>query len=774
MSARGRPGRVLLGLLALATGISFLLVVHNYGLDILPDRRVPIPAAAILPYSEAGTFGYATAFTASEPDRWPSMRSRVEFFEDGHAYPLKVHNVDRVYLVGGACFAHLPGRVVFSATDNSDPRTNGRSYSLTTPVLYRPAVGVTAMLVFLACVVAWYGLAGASARVGVSPRGVPLWKWHLLGASALFLLGLYLNTGTLAPYANTCAPMVVTPGNGYPYNQDNPHFRVLFDFVDGRDRSVWDHAILLRRILFPVLGWPLMKVFGFEIGGTLTSLALNVAAFVAALVLMRRWIGERAAVFAGWILALYPGAAYWAGMPYSYALIFPGSLLLMMGVWRLASGIAGWRLAALSLAMGIVYLGYDLAAFYVPATVIVLAWRRRLGAAAVSAVLQMIPQACWIFALGHVFGQSLENNNSGIYRSVILSYLHPGDLAGWWEQATRAPGYGFDVFFAANFIFLPALFLFVLAVNPLTSRARFHVAELALLAAALGLFLAVNLPPSPGGGWVMSGTWISRLYQPGFPALVLFMARWWQGLPALTATRRALVTCALAGASVGNALVVFGPVLDNPGRLSEAAFYGFYDHTDAHFIYESTLATLGRRPLGFARPGASEVATVRSITEIQAQLASARSTLAGLRQTVASNRAALVANQAECRKVGRALAEELSTLNAVRLDVRVRRGEITAEQARAQAKGWQEYVSPSLRALLEGPVTPVPASPPEPTAWVQVDMQAAISAESAELVGLQHEILQTQDGLRTAISDLAAARDELGRAQREEAAARRP
>jgi hypothetical protein len=53
-------------------------------------------------------------------------------------------------------------------------------------------------------------------------------------------------------------------------------------------------------------------------------------------------------------------------------------------------------------------------------------------------------------------------------------------------------------------------------------------------------------------------------------------------------------------------------------------------------------------------------------------------------------------------------------------------------------------------------------------------MQAAISAESAELVGLQHEILQTQDGLRTAISDLAAARDELGRAQREEAAARRP
>ena len=71
-------------------------------------------------------------------------------------------------------------------------------------------------------------------------------------------------------------------------------------------------------------------------------------------------------------------------------------------------------------------------------------------------------------------------------------------------------------------------------------------------------------------------------------------------------------------------------------------------------------------------------------------------------------------------------------------------------------------------------MAPVPASPPEPTAWVQVDMQAAISAESAELVGLQHEILQTQDGLRTAISDLAAARDELGRAQREEAAARRP
>ncbi|HTT58243.1 MAG TPA: hypothetical protein VMF63_14105, partial [Opitutaceae bacterium] len=58
----------------------------------------------------------------------------------------------------------------------------------------------------------------------------------------------------------------------------------------------------------------------------------------------------------------------------------------------------------------------------------------------------------------------------------------------------------------------------------------------------------------------------------------------------------------LAATAAGNALIVFGPILNNPGRLSEYAFYRFYDHTDSHWVYEATLKDLGRRPLGFPRP----------------------------------------------------------------------------------------------------------------------------------------------------------------------------
>jgi hypothetical protein len=52
---------------------------------------------------------------------------------------------------------------------------------------------------------------------------------------------------------------------------------------------------------------------------------------------------------------------------------------------------------------------------------------------------------------------------------------------------------------------------------------------------------------------------------------------------------------------LGNALIVFGPILDNPLGLSEIAFYRFYDHA-THANYELNLHHLGRRPLGFPRP----------------------------------------------------------------------------------------------------------------------------------------------------------------------------
>jgi hypothetical protein len=760
-------------LLALATAASFLLVFQNFGMDILPDRLVRFEPAQIRAYSSEKTFAYVVPFDGSEPDRWPSARSRVRFFEDARAYALRLHQPDEVIQVGGDRFCHEPGRIVFSTVDNTDPRTNGHTYSVRTPVLYRPAVGDAALLVFIGCVLAWVATSRGRGAPPGNAGGFLNGNAHLAGATALFLLGLYLNTGTLAPYANTSTPLVF-PSTGYAYNGDHMHFRVLFDFVDGRDRSVWDHALLLRRILFPVLGWPLMKLLGFEVGGTLASLVLNTAAFVAALVILRRWIGGRGAALAGWIMALYPGAAYWGGLPYTYALIFPLSLLLMLALMRLARPGGLPMVAAVSVAMGVAYLGYDLAVTFIPASLIVLCWRRRFFAAILSAALQAVPLAAWLYALGHVFHQPLQNGNTGIYYSVLGELMHPAAAAWWWQQALHAPGYGADIFFAANFIFIPALFLVVLALNPSTSRVGFNVAEVALLASGLGLFLVLNLAPSDAGGWEMRGTWIARLYQPVFPALIVFIARWWQDLPALPRLMGALAGACVAGATLGDALIVFGPILDDPGHVSQYAFYRFYDHTDAHFVYDQNLRDLGRRPLGFTR-----VIKAPTLEEIQAeqrgQLAAAQRSLEDIRGAIRQNQAALRQVRASLRDVGRATAEAQCTLYMQQLERRREKGEITPDEARRLAKTPDDFSGPDLRVLAADRTldAAVPTVPVLPAPAVIGEVQVAIVAESKELGALIGAIGQSQNDLKAALAAQGRAVDAISRFEKGESAAPR-
>jgi Dolichyl-phosphate-mannose-protein mannosyltransferase len=588
-----------LGLVALG---SFLLLFHNYGLNLLPYRRIRIPADQIRPYGAEKSFAYVFAYDLSKPDDSLSQQSRVRFAENGQVYPRSLRTPAEVILVGGDRFTHEAGRIVFASTDNTDPRQNGRTYEVLSPRLYTRAVGVGAAILFAASVMGLYWLKRGDPVPAATEAGRPSrWRWHAVGASLLFLTGLYFNTGTLAPYAITYFPRV-NKTTGYLYNEDHVHFRVLFDFVDGKDRAVWDKALLLRRVLYPVLAWPLMKLAGFEIGGTLASLLLNVLGFVLAVGLIRRRVGERGAVFAAWTLALYPGVTYWGGLPYPYALIFPTSLLLLLAMLELETARRWRAVIGISLVMGVAYLGYDLIVFFLPATVLVLAWRRRWAAAAVSGLVQMMPLGLWLLILARGLHQPLENSNTALFRTILSSFRHFKDLAQWWAGVSNFADIGLDVFFASNFLFLPALFLAVVAFNPVTARIRFRPAEASVLLVALGLFLLNNLAPPYGGTWGMRGTWIARLYQPIFPVLVLYAARWWQQRPPLRGLVRDLVWGVLVCAAAGNALIVFGPILDNPFQVSEHAFYRFYNDTDFHPIYEASLKAYGRRPLGFPRP----------------------------------------------------------------------------------------------------------------------------------------------------------------------------
>lgn len=587
--------------LLLCALVSLFLVLHNYAHPLLPRRHFVIPPAQLTPYSPERPHVLVWPFDHSEPNRAGIDRSAAVLLEDGRPYSNPLREPHELMLVGGRRWVHEPGRIMFSTLHNTDPRTNGQSYAVLSPVLYSRTVGLGALAGLLLATLGLYALPWW--RPAAPPAAPPpgrRWRWQLTLAGGLFLAGLYCNTGTLAPYAITTFPHEAKR-TGYLYNPDHTHFRALADFVDGREPARWDGAIMLRRILYPVLAWPFMKLAGFEVGGTLASLALNVGAFVWCAWLLRRRIGERGAVFAAWLLALYPGAAYWAGLPYPYALICPLSLLLLIGLHDLA-GATGWRFTGLSLALGVASLAYDFTAFYLPATFLLLCWHRRIGGAVLSCLCQILPLAAWVLVLTRVFHQPMDNSNTNIYATILQAYSQATSPAQLWGQLACLPETAVGVFFGANFLFLPGLFLFLVALNPLTSRVRLQPAEVALLLAAAAIFLFNHFAP-PYSGWQMRGTWIARLYQPVFPVFVLFAARWWQQLPALAGPARGGLWLVLGGFALGNALVVFGPILNNPLRVSETAFYRFYNHNDNHWIYEEhCLARFGRHPLGFPAP----------------------------------------------------------------------------------------------------------------------------------------------------------------------------
>ncbi|MEN9662995.1 MAG: Dolichyl-phosphate-mannose-protein mannosyltransferase [Verrucomicrobiota bacterium] len=601
MSAFSNKGliclRVALGTVA---GISLLLFLHNHALNLLPSIWEDIEPAAIS-VDQSGPFTtYRFAFSGSTPDGPHASLSRTKLTEDGVVLAGLPMTADVARGAGHGNWAHEPGQIIFSTPDGSDARSNGHTYTVEYPLFYQRWLGHAATAGFLLSVAGLYWL-------GRGPRGAPLpapaprrWHLHLAGATLLFFAGLYCSTGTLTPYANTSIPHVAK-GTGYLYNPDHIHFHALFNFMDGRDRSTWDNALFLRRILYNVMAYPFMKAAGWEVGGTLASIVFNVAAFVIFVRALRRRVGETGAIFTAWILALYPGAGYWGGLPYQHALIVPGSLLLMLVLVSLAED-SGWRPVILgSVLLGLANLGYEFFMFFLPASLLLLVWQRRWLAAIVSVFLQALPLVLWILILKYGFAQSMGNSNSASFGAIAGSYLNIGDPARWRAILELAPEVGYNLFFGANFLFLPALFLAVVALNAVTSRIRQHPAELTLLLAGLALFLFNNLAPEYISSWQLRGTWIARIYQPVFPAFLWFMARWWQHLPALGRWTRAALYSPVLLALGGNALIVFGPILDNPHGLSEVAFYRFYDHAN-HANYTANLLKFGRRPLGFPAP----------------------------------------------------------------------------------------------------------------------------------------------------------------------------
>jgi hypothetical protein len=424
---------------------------------------------------------------------------------------------------------------------------------------------------------------------------------HLIAASGVLILAIWLSSGTMTPVASTFyAPIVSTPCH-YLYNVDHPLHEAAFRMLDGQPRERWQDSIVLRRILFPLVAYPFMKLAGYEVGGFVASVLCQVAGLLALGGFLRRKYGEGAARIGVWLLATYPGITYWAALPYAYVAIVPASIALFALLTRLDERDDLRATFVTSAAMGVLFTAYDLAPFFGVAALLALLRRRRLRAIPVAVAGLAAAPTISLAILALVFHVGWTNKNTDLYGVIARAYLHPPPLAAWLRSISDfLPALAAN-YFHGNLVFLPLLFLVV----ALVARRRPTVPEGALLLASLAVFLFNNLAPPYGGRWQMRGDFIPRLYQPLFVALLVYCARVVaelsrdeQAKP--EQTKALFLKVAVVVSCLGNASIAFGPIAHVP--WAGHAYHRFYMHSGPD-VMDDALERYGRRPLGFCDPG---------------------------------------------------------------------------------------------------------------------------------------------------------------------------
>jgi hypothetical protein len=386
----------------------------------------------------------------------------------------------------------------------------------------------------------------------------------------------------MAPYAATWPGSPATGPCHYLVNIDHAQFQATFLMLDGAPRDQWIFSVVLRRILFPLVAFPFMKVLGFDLGGFFASVLIHIGAMIVLGLGLRRRDGERVAIAGMWLLATYPGVTYWAALPYSYVAIVPASIGLYFLLQSLAAETAPRRAAWLGAGMGVLFTAYDLLPIFGVAALLVLARARRWRVLAAALPGMIVPSVLVLIALRLIWSVPAQNGNTDIYGTVAHAWLHPGPIGAWLALLKDVPRDTVANYLFANFIFLPLVFLVLVA-----RRRRLDATDAAILLATALIFLFNNLAPPYPGKWQMRGQYIPRLYQPMFVVLLLYSAR-------LAGDRVGKWLCIFA--IVANATVSFGPIARVP--WAGQVYHRFYLHAPAPTM-DAMLAKWGRRPLGF-------------------------------------------------------------------------------------------------------------------------------------------------------------------------------
>ena len=270
-----------------------------------------------------------------------------------------------------------------------------------------------------------------------------------LALMLLFVL-LWVSSGTLAPYAVTLDEPVVDEACGYLYNLDHTFHLAQYRMLDGEPRHTWAYSPVLRRVLYPILAFPFMKVLGDNAGGLAINFLLNAVAILVFVRFVRKEVGGQAGSMTLWLLATYPGIAYWGALPYAYAFIVPATLLCGMLLYYLARAETLPRILLLAAGMGLLFTGYDLYIFFLPAVGLVLLMRRKWVAIPLASVAIMLPTVLVMLAMAKLCGVGAANDNTNIYGVVLKSYFGPYNMTDWTWLLKTSPMVGVHNFLFSN------------------------------------------------------------------------------------------------------------------------------------------------------------------------------------------------------------------------------------------------------------------------------------------------------------------------------------
>lgn len=412
-------------------------------------------------------------------------------------------------------------------------------------------------------------------------------RLHAFLATLTLLLSIWISSGTMAPYAATIpVPHILEPCH-YLANVDHDHFVSSYRMLLGDPREAWQWSVVLRRVLFPLIAFPLMKAAGFFFGGLIASTLLQIAASIAFAFFIRRRFGDAAAITTLWLLATYPGIAYWAALPYSYVIIVPGTLASFLLIDRLRVVDGATQAFVLSLALGVIFTGYDLLPFFAPVAVAVLLLRRRIWMTVMS-VAGMIAPTALVALWFQWIDVSFQTANTDTYVLIAAAWLKPSGGSLWLQYLRELPGLLVASFLYSNFVILPLLG--IAAWIRVRRTVRWSEPEHLLLLTALLLFVFNNAAP-PYPGWQLRGPWMARIYQPVFVAFLMFVARATALHPRSRIWRTAAVTAVLL-----NGAIVAGPLTLN--STATLVYHKFYAHS-APRAFLDNMKRFGRRPVGF-------------------------------------------------------------------------------------------------------------------------------------------------------------------------------